>query len=110
MGEVPSDTVKNLHGDLDLKIIAARNLPNMDRVTEHLRRCFTGCDACSRPPRHHDASSADTDADSGGDADEDHRRGRQKKIRHHRRIITSDPYVKVCVPQATLARTRVMLK
>ncbi|KAE9466332.1 hypothetical protein C3L33_01743, partial [Rhododendron williamsianum] len=93
-----------MHGDLHLTIKEARNLPNMDLVTEHLRRCFTGCDSCYRLPQN--PSGANTDTESGGD--KDHRDGRDMKIRRHRRIITSDPYVTVCVPQATLARTRVI--
>nr|AEI99558.1 phospholipase D delta [Litchi chinensis] len=82
-----------LHGDLDLKIIAARRLPNMDVVASNFRRCFTACDACrpphpsSRPPSVH------------GDGD--------NKKSHHK-IITTDPYVTVVVPQATVARTRVL--
>uniref|UniRef100_A0A2N9I219 C2 domain-containing protein n=1 Tax=Fagus sylvatica TaxID=28930 RepID=A0A2N9I219_FAGSY len=31
-----------LHGDLELKIIEAKDLPNMDLVVQHFRRCFTG--------------------------------------------------------------------
>ncbi|GFQ07551.1 phospholipase d delta [Phtheirospermum japonicum] len=57
----------------------------MDIVSERLRRCFTGCGAC-RPT-----------ADGNG-----------RKLHHHRKIITSDPYVTISVPQATLARTRVL--
>lgn len=107
MGEVASERVTYLHGDLELRIIEARYLPNMDLLTEHLRRCFTVCDSCYRPPPEDPSSVADTDAEAGGEGD----RGKgdeDKKIRHHRRIITSDPYVTVCVPQATLARTRVI--
>ncbi|KAK3014997.1 hypothetical protein RJ639_007250 [Escallonia herrerae] len=77
-----------LHGDLDLKIIEARDLPNMDMVSERLRRCFTVFDAC-RPPS------------SGGG-------GGSQKVKHHHKVITSDPYVTVGVPQATVARTRVL--
>ncbi|CAM8972238.1 unnamed protein product [Rhodiola kirilowii] len=29
-----------LHGNLDLQIIEARSLPNMDLLTEHVRRFF----------------------------------------------------------------------
>lgn len=79
-----------LHGDLDLVIHEARRLPNMDLVSERLRRCFTACDTI----KFHSSS----DQDDGGD----------RKIHQHRKIITSDPYVTVCVPQATVARTRVI--
>ncbi|KAL3630134.1 hypothetical protein CASFOL_023118 [Castilleja foliolosa] len=84
-----------LHGDLELHIFEARSLPNMDIVSEHLRRCFTGCGAC-RP-------TADANGE-GSDAGSDH----QRKLHHHRKIITSDPYVTVSAPQVTLARTRVI--
>ncbi|KAI8541090.1 hypothetical protein RHMOL_Rhmol08G0036100 [Rhododendron molle] len=107
MAEGRSERVIYLHGDLHLTIIEARNLPNMDIITEHLRRCFTGCDSCySLQQKQPSPSGADMDAESGGG--KDHRDGHDKEIHHHRRIITSDPYVTVCVPQATLARTRVI--
>ncbi|KAH7851166.1 hypothetical protein Vadar_008065 [Vaccinium darrowii] len=105
MAEVPLERVIHLHGDLDLRIIQARNLPNMDLVTERLRRCFTLCDSCYRPPPRDPSSAADTEAESGCEGDRD---GVDKKIHRHRKIITSDPYAKVCVPHATLARTRVI--
>lgn len=84
-----------LHGDLDLKIIEARRLPNMDVVSNHLRRCVTACGAIKygRSP-----DPADSDADSAD----------LRRHHHHRKIITSDPYVTVSVPQATVARTRVI--
>lgn len=88
MAEDPSERVIYLHGDLQLNIIEARNLPNMDVFTGHIRRCVT-FEAC-----RNDNSSAAT-------ADTKLRSGRRK-------IITSDPYVKVSVPQATVARTRVL--
>ncbi|KAL6993384.1 phospholipase D [Sarracenia purpurea var. burkii] len=94
MAEVQSERVICLYGDVDLKIVEARNLPNMDLITEHFRRCFTACDACTS---YHSSAAAGRD-----DGSED------KSIGHQHRIITSDPYVKVCVPQATLARTRVI--
>ncbi|CAD6220409.1 unnamed protein product [Miscanthus lutarioriparius] len=31
-----------LHGDLDIQIIEAKCLPNMDLMTERMRKCFTG--------------------------------------------------------------------
>ncbi|GAB2282888.1 hypothetical protein Dimus_017422 [Dionaea muscipula] len=80
-----------LHGDLDLQILKARSLPNMDMLSEHIRRCFTACDACASP--HAGEISGDTS---------------DLNVKHHRRIITSDPYVAVVVPQATVARTRVI--
>ncbi|KAA3461103.1 phospholipase D delta-like [Gossypium australe] len=77
-----------LHGDLDLTIVEARRLPNMDFMVNHLRSCLT-CEPCKSP-----AQTAAKEGDS--------------KIRGHRKIITSDPYVTVCLPQATVARTRVL--
>ncbi|KAM7257284.1 hypothetical protein ACFE04_013025 [Oxalis oulophora] len=76
-----SDRVVYLHGDLDLKIIEARYLPNMDMVSERIRRFFAAFDTCrpNKPPQS-----------------------------HHRKIITSDPYVTVCLAGATVARTRVI--
>ncbi|KAG5060936.1 hypothetical protein JHK87_001965 [Glycine soja] len=83
--------VTYLHGDLDLKIIEARHLPNMDIFSERLRRCVTACDTI----KFH------SDAPAGGG-------GAGQRKHHHPRIITSDPYVTVLVPQATVARTRVL--
>ncbi|KAL9464729.1 hypothetical protein AB3S75_002354 [Citrus x aurantiifolia] len=85
-----------LHGDLDLKIIRARRLPNMDMMSEHLRRCFTACDVCKTPAPTHETFQ-----------DDDGVRHTSKIIRKSK-IITSDPYVTVVVPQATVARTRVL--
>lgn len=79
-----------LHGDLALKIIEARQLPNMDIVSERFRRCVTACDTIN-------CTSSDP-ADGGN----------SREHRHRRKIITSDPYVTVSVPQATVARTRVL--
>jgi hypothetical protein len=33
-----------LYGNLDLTIVAAHQLPNMDIVSERFRRCVTACD------------------------------------------------------------------
>ncbi|XP_031262658.1 phospholipase D delta-like [Pistacia vera] len=86
-----------LHGDLDLKIIKARRLPNMDIVSEHLRLCFTACRVSESKP---ESEPHDWVAEEKGDGIEDNH--------HHSKIITSDPYVTVSVPQATVARTRVI--
>ncbi|GMP44598.1 hypothetical protein CsSME_00013464 [Camellia sinensis var. sinensis] len=83
MADDISDDVVYLHGDLDLNIIEARSLPNMDLVTERLRRCITAFDVCRRPRK-------------------------KKNYHHHNKIITSDPYVTVCLGGATVARTRVI--
>ncbi|KAI0514235.1 hypothetical protein KFK09_010270 [Dendrobium nobile] len=78
-----------LHGDLDLWIHEARRLPNMDMLTERLRRCFAPCGALV-PHRS---------------ADQHHPHHPHHK---HPKIITSDPYVTVRLSGATLARTRVI--
>ncbi|KAG5123659.1 hypothetical protein AAZX31_11G079600 [Glycine max] len=87
--------VTYLHGDLDLKINEARHLPNMDIFSERLRRCVTACDTI----KFHSDAPAAADGDGGS---------QRIRTHHHRRIITSDPYVTVSVPQATVARTRVL--
>ncbi|XP_023633853.1 phospholipase D delta isoform X2 [Capsella rubella] len=94
MAEKSPETVMLLHGDLDLKIVQARRLPNMDMFSEHMRRCFTACNSCTTP-------ATDDDPRDRGEAGD-------TNIRSHRKVITSDPYVTVVVPQATLARTRVL--
>ncbi|KAL1343983.1 hypothetical protein HN51_017900 [Arachis hypogaea] len=85
--ESKSDTVVYLHGDLDLRIIEARYLPNMDMLSERFRRFFSALNTCT-------ASIT----------------GRKKTEKRHRhgKIITSDPYVTVCIAGATVARTRVI--
>ncbi|KAH1113302.1 hypothetical protein J1N35_006680 [Gossypium stocksii] len=91
MEEEVSKQVIYLYGDLDLTIIEARKLPNMDLVSNHLRKCLT-CETCKAP-------SQAAAAQEPGEVD---------KVHHHHKIMTSDPYVTVTVPQSTLARTRVL--
>ncbi|XP_049382186.1 phospholipase D delta [Solanum stenotomum] len=88
-----------LHGDLELHIIQARHLPNMDLTSERIRRCFTACDVCRKPQTE---STADD-----GNGELPNVKSTDQKI-HHRSIITSDPYVTVCAPHTALARTRVL--
>ena len=88
-GESPAKPVL-LHGDLDLWILEARLLPNMDMFSEHVRRCFAAC----RPP-----SSCGTKHPPPAAAGRRH---------HHRNIITSDPYVTLSVSGAVVARTAVI--
>lgn len=83
-----------LHGDLDLWIDKARDLPNMDAISSRARRLFPGCRDCLGPP-----PSEPIDHPS-------HRRRRDEE--HLRKIITSDPYVKVTIAGATVARTAVV--
>ncbi|KAL0347466.1 UNVERIFIED_CONTAM: Phospholipase D delta [Sesamum calycinum] len=85
-GDNPDSNLIYLHGDLDLKIIEARCLPNMDLVSERLRRCLAPFDLCRKP------CTSST-------------RGNHH---HHRKIITSDPYVTVCLAGARVARTRII--
>ncbi|KAJ6931606.1 phospholipase D delta-like [Populus alba x Populus x berolinensis] len=82
----PKTATSILHGDLDLRIIEARRLPNMDLVSDRLRRCFTVFDSCRDPC------------------------SKEREEQQHRRhkIITSDPYVMVGVSGARVARTRVI--
>ncbi|KAK1299734.1 Phospholipase D delta [Acorus calamus] len=85
-GAVPNRVVL-LHGDLDLHILEARSLPNMDLMSERLRKCFTIFGPCATPLGHADKRG------SGGGG---------------HKIITSDPYVSVCLAGATVARTKVI--
>lgn len=77
-----------LHGELDLWILEAKSLPNMDLASERVRRCFTIFGPASFPgppfvkwPKTRSGKSS---------------------------IITSDPYVSVCLAGATVAQTRVI--
>ncbi|XP_058731587.1 phospholipase D delta-like [Vicia villosa] len=74
-----------LHGDLDLFIIEAKSLPNLDLSTEAVRKCLTMGNSCSPP------FVKGLKTHSGKD-----------------KIITSDPYVSVCLAGATIAQTRVI--
>ncbi|KAL4650299.1 hypothetical protein ACB092_01G077100 [Castanea dentata] len=90
MAEVTSEeAVVYLHGDLDLKIIEAKCLPNMDLVSERMRRFFVTFSTCHT---------------------QFNRKKQQQQQQHHahHKIITSDPYVTVCLAGATVARTRVI--
>ncbi|KAL8172128.1 hypothetical protein V2J09_023932 [Rumex salicifolius] len=84
-----------LHGDLDLRIIKARCLPNMDLLSEGARRVFSVFASCTAPVTQGCSISVHDDGDK-----------KQRKV--HSKIITSDPYVKVCLAGATVARTRVI--
>ncbi|URE29212.1 hypothetical protein MUK42_25779 [Musa troglodytarum] len=89
-----SDQAILLHGDLDLEIIAARDLVNMDLFAERFRRCFGFCGLpFPRPADSRNLPSSSTSASAG--------RARPK-------IITSDPYTKVLLAGATVARTHVI--
>ncbi|KAL8260997.1 hypothetical protein R6Q59_025046 [Mikania micrantha] len=77
------DSIIFLHGDLDLTIIEARCLPNMDLPTERVRRCLKVLHLCKSSKK-------------------------SKKPKRNPKMITSDPYVSVCLTGATVARTRVI--
>ncbi|KAF8708739.1 hypothetical protein HU200_030124 [Digitaria exilis] len=92
----PESAVLLLHGDLDIRIVEAKCLPNMDIMSERMRRCFSACGgggagACGG------ARSSHAPADGL-------RRGRSTKMKS----IISDPYVSVCLAGATVAQTRVI--
>ena len=74
-----------LHGELDLWILEAKSLPNMDLASERVRRCFTVFGTLPSPflkiPKTRSGKPS---------------------------IITSDPYVSVCLAGATVAQTRVI--
>ncbi|KAJ1386117.1 Phospholipase D/Transphosphatidylase [Sesbania bispinosa] len=74
-----------LHGDLDLLIIEAKSLPNLDLSSEAVRKCMTMGNMCTPP------FVKGLKTHSGKD-----------------KIITSDPYVSVCLAGATIAQTRVI--
>jgi len=74
-----------LHGDLDLFIIEAKSLPNLDLSTEAVRKCVTMGNSCTPP------FVKGLKTHSGKD-----------------KIITSDPYVSICLAGATIAQTRVI--
>jgi len=92
---VDSDTMqelvnkkKLLHGTLEVHIWKARNLPNMDMVSEKFRQLFSCVTVCK-------AALAET---------------KETKEGHHHRpkVITSDPYAAVNLAGARVARTRVI--
>uniref|UniRef100_A0A7N0RFY7 phospholipase D n=1 Tax=Kalanchoe fedtschenkoi TaxID=63787 RepID=A0A7N0RFY7_KALFE len=78
-----SEKPQFLHGELDMWIIEAKSLPNLDLASENMRRCFTLLDPCGLPMR-----------------------ATRPLSRHS--CITSDPYVSVCLAGATVAQTRVI--
>ncbi|KAI4296218.1 hypothetical protein L6164_036194 [Bauhinia variegata] len=75
-----------LHGDLDMWILEAKSLPNLDVSSEAVRKCFTMGSNCSPP----------------------FMKGRLKTHSGKHKMITSDPYVSVCLAGATVAQTKVI--
>nr|GMC59838.1 phospholipase D delta-like [Ipomoea batatas] len=94
MGENSVEESVYLHGDLQLHIIEARKLPNMDLAAETLRRCFA-CDVCRKPDHAPDDGGATMSSYS-------------ERKNHLKGVIASDAYVTVSAPQTILARTRVI--
>ncbi|KAL8514835.1 hypothetical protein ACS0TY_013795 [Phlomoides rotata] len=93
MGEDTSaNNVVYLHGDMELKIMEARCLPNMDMLNERLRRFITAFKVCRKAFKTHKRHVS--------------RSGKNKN--KNKNIITSDPYVTVCLAGARVARTRVI--
>lgn len=92
-----------LHGDLDLHIIEARCLPNMDLLSENFRRLFSSCRAPFSTKKKRSLSHEEN-TNEGKNHGPDHKQIKQ----HNKKIITSDPYVTVNIGGATVARTRVI--
>jgi len=90
-GSAEPEAAVLLHGDLDIRIVEARCLPNMDIMSERMRRCFSACGggAGGRPDPHDSL-----------------RRGGSMSAK--KKIVNSDPYVSVCLAGATVAQTRVI--
>ncbi|KAK3028224.1 hypothetical protein RJ639_037558 [Escallonia herrerae] len=96
--DIPKQTMENgtvvpgesifLHGELDMLIKEARSLPNMDLASERMRKCINMFAVCGSP------SPKDN-------------KGPGKHSGRHA-VITSDPYVSICLTGATVAQTRVI--
>ncbi|XP_076948548.1 phospholipase D delta-like isoform X3 [Bidens hawaiensis] len=80
-----SDPIVYLHGNLEVTIAEAQCLPNMDLLTQRVRRCLNAFDP-SKPPE----------------------RFLRKSTPRRRKFVTCNPYVTVCLAGATVARTRVI--
>lgn len=89
MSEFIKDKVL-LHGTLEVWIIEARNLPNMDMFSEKFRQCFSYLTVCRTP-----CVKAKTKVEDKGHG-------------HRPKGITSDPYAAVNLAGARVARTRVI--
>jgi phospholipase D1/2 len=99
----PEAAVLLLHGDLDISIVEAKCLPNMDIMSERMRRCFSSCSCGGGAGACGDRPDAPPDGPRRGGG------GRSvKKKKNNNKIITSDPYVSVCLAGATVAQTRVI--
>lgn len=81
-----------LHGTLDIWIKEAKHLPNLDLASERMRRCFTMFGGCGPTLSKRSKSTGST----------------QCKPSAKHPMITSDPYVSICLRGATVAQTRVI--
>lgn len=88
MSEVVKLTL--LHGTLEVWLLEAKNLPNMDVVSERFRQCFSYFSVCKAP-----FTKAKTKLED-------------KAHGHRPKGITSDPYAAVNLAGARVARTRVI--
>ncbi|KAK7247301.1 hypothetical protein RIF29_42182 [Crotalaria pallida] len=84
-GDISRKESAFIHGDLDILIIEAKSLPNLDLSSEAVRKCITMGNACTPP----------------------FVKGLKTHSGNHK-MITSDPYVSVCLGDATIAQTRVI--
>lgn len=84
LNKSPSQKPVLLHGNLEVWIYEARDLPNMDMVSENLRQCVSLLKTCTMKIQ------------------------RRQTTHHHHKIITSDPYVSIHVAGATVAQTRII--
>ncbi|CAN6297104.1 unnamed protein product [Urochloa humidicola] len=96
----PEDAVL-LHGNLDIRIVEAKCLPNMDIMSERMRRCFSACGGAGSCGGDRPSAPPDGGLRRGG-------AGGSSKSMKKKKIITSDPYVSVCLAGATVAQTRVI--
>ncbi|KAK1406642.1 hypothetical protein QVD17_42131 [Tagetes erecta] len=80
-----SDPIVYLHGNLEVTISEAQCLPNMDILTQRVRRCLNAFDP-TKPSE----------------------RVVRKVTPRRRKFVTCNPYVTVCLAGATVARTRVI--
>ncbi|KAL9225743.1 hypothetical protein vseg_001633 [Gypsophila vaccaria] len=103
-GRSSPEGVIYLHGDLDLHIIEARCLPNMDLFSERFRRLYSACHAPFRRRTNPNEEDDDNDNNNNGTTNN---RASSGGVRHTK-IITSDPYVTVSLGGAIVARTRVI--
>ncbi|KAK9740079.1 hypothetical protein RND81_03G009700 [Saponaria officinalis] len=93
-----TSTTIYLHGDLDLHIVEARSLPNMDIVSERFRRICLAC----RSPFHA------TNNNNNSNSNHNNNSRNNSHLINNKKIITSDPYVTVSLGGAIVARTRVI--